>query len=349
MIRVLIVDDSAVVRKILSEQLQRARDIEVVGTAPDPYVARDKIVQLKPDVVTLDIEMPRMDGLTFLTKLMRYCPLPVIVVSSLTPAGSEAAMKALELGAVDVISKPGEAYTVGDVATQLIDRIRAAAHAQLQRRTQQAAEARPLRADALSRIHTTDKVLAIGASTGGTEAIRAILEVLPATTPGTVIVQHMPEKFTAAFAKRLDGLCAMEVREAVSGDMLRPGLALVAPGNHHMLLVRNGAQYLVQIKDGPPVHHQRPAVDVLFNSVARYAGVNAVGVLLTGMGADGARGLLAIRQSGGYTIAQDEATCVVYGMPKEAVALGAADVVLPLPNIPGGILDAFRARAPAHA
>ena len=349
MIRVLIVDDSAVVRKILSEQLQRARDIEVVGTAPDPYVARDKIVQLKPDVVTLDIEMPRMDGLTFLAKLMRYCPLPVIVVSSLTPAGSEAAMKALELGAVDVISKPGEAYTVGDVATQLIDRIRAAAYAQLQRRTPQAPEARALRSDALSRIRTTDKVLAIGASTGGTEAIRAILEALPATTPGTVIVQHMPEKFTAAFAKRLDGLCAMEVREAASGDMLRPGVALVAPGNHHMLLVRNGAQYLVQIKDGPPVHHQRPAVDVLFNSVARYAGVNAVGVLLTGMGADGARGLLAIKQSGGYTIAQDEATCVVYGMPKEAVALGAADVVLPLPNIPGGILDAFHARAPAPA
>lgn len=346
MIRVLIVDDSAVVRKILTDQLQRADDIEVVGTAPDPYVARDKIVQLKPDVVTLDIEMPRMDGLTFLSRLMKHYPLPVIVVSSLTPAGSEAAMRALELGAVDVISKPGAAYSVGDVAVQLIDRIRAAAVARIRRPGQGPAE-RTVAAGVLSRIQTTDKVLAIGASTGGTEAIRAVLEALPETTPATVIVQHMPEHFTAAFARRLNDLSAMEVREAGGGELLRPGLALIAPGNHHLLITRQGAQYVAQVKDGPRVHHQRPAVDVLFNSVAKYAGVNAVGVLLTGMGADGAAGLLAMRQAGARTIAQDQATCVVYGMPKAAVQLGAAETVLPLGRIPDGILAAFSGASPA--
>ncbi len=350
MIRVLIVDDSAVVRKILTEQLQRARDIEVVGAAPNPYVARDKIVELKPDVVTLDIEMPRMDGLTFLSKLMKYYPLPVIVVSSLTPAGSDAAMRALELGAVDVICKPGEAYSVGDLAVQLIDLIRAAACARI-RRPAAEADRSAVAGDSLSQVHTTDKILAIGASTGGTEAIREVLECLPRNTPGTVIVQHMPEKFTAAFAQRLDGLCEMEVREAQGGEILRPGLALLAPGNHHLLVGRNGAQYVAQVKDGPRVHHQRPAVDVLFNSVARHAGVNAVGVLLTGMGADGAKGLLAMRQAGARTIAQDEASCVVYGMPREAARLGAPDTVLPLNRIASGILEAFRspARAPALA
>jgi len=345
-IRVLVVDDSAVVRKILTDQLQRADDIEVVGTAPDPYVARDKIVQLKPDVVTLDIEMPRMDGLTFLSRLMKHYPLPVIVVSSLTPAGSEAAMRALELGAVDVISKPGAAYSVGDVAVQLIDRIRAAALARIRRPGEGAAE-RTVAAGVLSRIQTTDKVLAIGASTGGTEAIRAILEVLPATTPATVIVQHMPEHFTAAFAHRLNELSAMEVREAGGGELLRPGLALIAPGNHHLLIARQGAQYVAQVKDGPRVHHQRPAVDVLFNSVAKYAGVNAVGVLLTGMGADGAAGLLAMRQAGARTIAQDQASCVVYGMPKAAVQLGAVETILPLGRIPDGILAAFGGASPS--
>lgn len=345
MIRVLIVDDSAVVRKILADQLRRADDIEVVGTAPDPYVARDKIVQLKPDVVTLDIEMPRMDGLTFLARLMKHHPLPVIVVSSLTPAGSEAAMRALELGALDVISKPGEAYSVGDVAVQLVDRIRAAALARL-RRPAEATAQRSVTAGALSGIQATDKILAIGASTGGTEAIREVLEALPATTPATVIVQHMPEQFTAAFASRLNGLCAMEVREAAGGELLRPGLALIAPGNRHLLVIRRGSQYFAQIKDGPRVHHQRPAVDVLFNSVAKYAGVNAVGVLLTGMGADGASGLLTMRQAGARTIVQDQATCVVYGMPKAAVQLGAAETVLPLGRIPNGILEAFRTAHP---
>jgi len=341
-IRVLIVDDSAVVRKILTDQLQRADDIEVVGTAPDPYVARDKIVQLKPDVVTLDIEMPRMDGLTFLARLMKHYPLPVIVVSSLTPAGSEAAMRALELGALDVISKPGAAYSVGDVAVQLIDRIRAAALARVRRPAE--ATAPRSAAGTLSAIHATDKILAIGASTGGTEAIREVLEALPATTPATVIVQHMPEQFTAAFARRLNDLCAMEVREAAGGELLRPGLALIAPGNHHLLITRQGAQYFAQIKDGPRVHHQRPAVDVLFNSVAKYAGVNAVGVLLTGMGADGAEAMLELRMAGAHTIAQDEASCVVFGMPKEAIALGAVDEVLPIGQVARAIL-AFDARA----
>lgn len=342
MIRVLIVDDSAVVRKILTDQLQRAADIQVVGTAPDPYVARDKIVQLKPDVMTLDVEMPRMDGLTFLSKLMKHYPLPVIVLSSLTQAGSEAALRALDLGALDVMSKPGEAYSVGDVAVQLIDRIRAAAHANLRRPAAERRD-RPLARETLSEIHTTDKLLAIGASTGGTEAIREVLEALPASTPGAVIVQHMPEKFTAAFARRLNDICAMEVCEATGGELIRPGLALIAPGNYHLLVCRQGAQYVAQVKDGPRVHHQRPAVDVLFNSVARFAGVNAVGVLLTGMGSDGASGLLAMRQSGAATIAQDEATCVVYGMPKAAVQAGAAGSVLPLGRIPHGILEAFRA------
>jgi two-component system chemotaxis response regulator CheB len=246
------------------------------------------------------------------------------------------------------MARPGEAYSVGDVALQLIDRIRAAAHARLR---QPAAERQEpsLIPETLSQIQTTDRILAIGASTGGTEAIRQVLEVLPLTTPGTVIVQHMPEKFTAAFAQRLDGLCAMEVREAQGGEVLRPGLALVAPGNRHLLLSRNGAQYVAQVKDGPRVHHQRPAVDVLFNSVARYAGVNAVGVLLTGMGADGAKGLLAMRGAGARTIAQDEATCVVYGMPKEAARMNAVETVLPLGRIAVGILDALRAPAKAVA
>ena len=298
MIKVLIVDDSAVVRKVLSEQLKQARGIEVVGTAADPYIARDKIVLLKPDVVTLDIEMPRMDGLTFLSKLMKHYPLPVIVVSSVTATGSAAAIKALELGAVDVMCKPDAAYSVGDVAAQLADRIRSAAVAKIRR---PAAEARPVTADGslLAKINTTDKILAIGASTGGTEAIRVVLEALPRETPGTLIVQHMPEHFTTAFAQRLDSLSQMEVREAKGGEIMTPGLALVAPGNKHMLVRRDGARYVAVVKDGPAVHHQRPSVDVLFNSVARNVGVNAVGALLTGMGADGADGLLAMHAGAG--------------------------------------------------
>ncbi len=343
MIKVLIVDDSAVVRQIVSTELSKARDIEVVGTACDPYVAREKILSLHPQVITLDLEMPRMDGLTFLGKLMRYLPLPVIVISSLTPAGSEAAMRALELGAVEVLCKPGSAYTVGDLSRTLMDKIRAAAVAHVRRQDPaaavQAADATAAM-PAAPLLHTTHKVLAIGASTGGTEAIRQVLTSLPACTPGTLIVQHMPEHFTAQFARRLNGLCAMEVREAVDNDMVTPGVALIAPGNHHMVLCRSGARYMVQIKDGPPVYHQRPSVDVLFHSVARQAGHNAVGVILTGMGADGAKGLLAMRQSGSHTIAQDEASCVVYGMPKEAARIGGAAEVAPLGRVAQRILAA---------
>lgn len=334
MIKVLVVDDSAVVRKVLTDGLSRATDIEVVGTATDPYVARDKIVKLGPDVVTLDIEMPRMDGLTFLTRLMKYHPMPVIVVSSLTPRGSDLAIKALELGAFEVVSKPTSPFSVGEVSERLIELIRAGARVCC--RTPKAL----VLADGSQRakrprvpITTTDKVLAIGASTGGTEAIRQILMDLPAASPGVVIVQHMPERFTSAFAERLNQICPIEVREARNNDYVVPGVALIAPGNRHMVVRKSGARYLVSVREGPPVHHQRPSVDVLFFSVARYVGRNAVGVLLTGMGADGARGLLAMKEAGSATMAQDERTCVVFGMPKEAIALGAADHVVPLPRI----------------
>lgn len=338
MIRVLIVDDSALVRRVLTEELSRYEDIEVVGSAIDPYVAREKILRLRPDVITLDVEMPRMDGLSFLEKLMRHYPIPVVVVSSLTPKNSEAAMRALALGAVEVISKPGSMYSTPDVGRELVHAIRAAAAA----RVRNGIEAEESEPDASSpaplQLTTTHKVLAIGASTGGPRAIETVLRSLPADAPGTVIVQHMPELFTASFAERLNQVCAMEVREARDGDSVVPGVALIAPGNRHMVLQRDGARYVVRIKDGPPVHHQRPSVDVLFVSVARAAGRNAIGMLLTGMGSDGARGLLAMRESGATTLAQDESSAVVFGMPKEAIRLGAADHVLPLSQMAPTVL-----------
>lgn len=332
-IRVLIVDDSAVVRKVLSEELNRERGIEVIGTAPDPYVARDKIVQLKPDVVTLDIEMPRMDGLTFLKKLMKHYPLPVIVVSSLTTKGGTMAMEALSSGAMEVISKPTAAYSVGDMGIQLADKIRAVAHVDIKRQvgTTKPATVPGGRITALRQ--TTNKVLAIGASTGGTEAIKTVLTALPPNAPGMVIVQHMPAKFTTSFAERLDSLCQIQVREAVDGDTVANGLALLAPGNFHMLLKRSGSRYYVEVKKGPMVHHQRPAVDVLFRSVAKTAGANAVGIIMTGMGGDGATGLLEMKNAGACTIAQDENTCVVFGMPKEAIKKGGVDKTVPLGDI----------------
>jgi len=355
-IRVLVVDDSAVVRKVLSESLSRYPDIEVVGTAMDPYVARERIVELEPDVLTLDVEMPRMDGLSFLEKLMRHRPMPVVVVSTITPAQSEAAVRALALGAVEVVSKPGSAYSVPEVGVRLVHAIRAAAQSRPARaatppRGMPRVPESPTAAAAsiLSRVQTTHRLLAIGASTGGTRAIERVLAELPATTPGTVIVQHMPAGFTTSFARRLDQLCAMEVREARDGDAIVPGVALVAPGNYHMIVQRSGASLQVRIKDGPQVHHQRPAVDVLFNSIARTMGRNAVGVLLTGMGADGARGMLAMREAGAHTIAQDEQSCVVFGMPREAVALGAACEVLPLDRIADGVVDALRESVAALA
>jgi len=337
-IKVLVVDDSAVVRKILSGVLARAADIEIVGTAPDPYVARDKIVALQPDVVTLDLEMPRMDGITFLKKLMHYHPLPVIVVSSLTPQGSDLAFEAMECGAVDVVCKAGSIYAVGDLGEVLVEKIRAAARSRPRVRSGMACE--PVSSQAIEGgiRFTTERVIAIGASTGGTEAIRAILERVPSDSPGIVIVQHMPPQFTTAFAQRLDGLCRIRVKEAEDCDWVHPGLALIAPGDFHMVLDRSGARYLVRVKKGPRVHYQRPSVDVLFQSVAGKAGPNAVGVILTGMGADGARGLKAMKDAGAATIAQDEASCVVFGMPKEAIRLGGVDQVLPLERIAEEIL-----------
>jgi two-component system, chemotaxis family, protein-glutamate methylesterase/glutaminase len=338
MIRVLVVDDSAVVRKVFSEELNRDPEVEVIGTAPDPYVARDKIVQLKPDVITLDVEMPRMDGLSFLRKLMKHYPMPVIVVSSLTPKGGEMAMEALEIGAAEVMCKPGEAYTVGEMSRDLIEKIKAVARMRFDQRPQRSVKDIPPPRPALLR--TTLKIVAIGASTGGTEALKEVLMRYPVNAPATVVVQHMPEQFTRAFAERLNGLCAVEVKEGQTGDTLRPGLVLIAPGNKHMVLQRSGAVYSVLIKDGPRVHHQRPAVDVLFRSVARIAGNNAVGVILTGMGADGAAGLLEMKQSGARTIGQDEASCVVYGMPKEAYNMGAVDRQVTLGKVTDEIIAA---------
>lgn len=349
MIKVLVVDDSALVRKVLTTELSRHDDIEVVGSAVDPYSARDKIVRLNPDVVTLDLEMPRMDGLSFLAKLMQYKPIPVVVVSSLTPERNETALKALELGAVEVLSKPSPHSTTEETHRALVRAIRAAAAVKFSGPVVSAfgpAEAAPLPPPALNFL-TTHKVLAIGASTGGTVALEKVLTRLPATTPGTVIVQHMPEGFTASFAERLNGLCEMEVREARDMDYVVAGCALIAPGNKHMILQRSGGNYIVRIKDGPPVHHQRPAVDILFETVAQHAGRNAVGVILTGMGADGAKGLLDIRNSGGYTISQDEKTSLVFGMPKEAIKLGAVMEIVPLPAVPQAILKAFTAQPAA--
>jgi two-component system chemotaxis response regulator CheB len=314
--------------------LSRERGIEVVGTAPDPYVARDKIVRLKPDVVTLDIEMPRMDGITFLKKLMTHYPLPVIIVSSLTSKGSDLALEALSIGALEVISKPSGSYSVGDMSLQLADKIRAVAGIKVTGRgaTGKNAEGKPAQATkALS--STTNKIIAIGASTGGTEALKTVLTQMPPNAPGIVVVQHMPAKFTTSFAERMDSLCAMQVKEAEDGDTVINGRVLIAPGNYHMLLRRSGARYYVHVKQGPLVHHQRPSVDVLFKSAAEYAGANALGIILTGMGADGAAGLLRMRQTGAGTIAQDEETCVVFGMPKEAIKIDAAEKVSPLPDI----------------
>jgi two-component system, chemotaxis family, protein-glutamate methylesterase/glutaminase len=341
--RVLVVDDSAVVREILAQQLSRDPEIQVVGAAPDPFVARDLIVQKEPDVITLDLEMPRMDGITFLRKLMHFHPMPVIVVSSLTRAGGGLAMEALAAGAVDVMCKPGASYTVGDMADELKEKVKAAAVVDVKRRRAATPVAATAPVPSLSR--TTNQVLAIGASTGGTVALEAILKALPVNVPGIVITQHMPETFTKFFADRLDDLCALRVKEGEEGDSVVPGVALIAPGNRHMLLKRSGARYVVSIKDGPLVNHHRPSVDVMFQSVARAAGKNAVGVILTGMGGDGAKGLLEMRQSGASTIAQDEASCVVFGMPKVAIELGAAERVLPIDRIPDGIVQALEREA----
>ncbi|MCD6459792.1 chemotaxis response regulator protein-glutamate methylesterase [bacterium] len=335
-IKVLIVDDSAVVRKILSEQLAKHKKIDVIGTVPDPFIARDKIVALKPDVITLDVEMPRMDGITFLEKIMAYHPMPVIILSTLTPAGCESALKALELGAVEVIHKPeiNISFNLSDMIAQLVDKICAADLAKYRIINRQKVIIKPSKPFSSSMIKTTDKVVAIGASTGGTEAIRYILPSLPANFPGIVIAQHMPAAFTKTFAKALNKICSIEVKEAENNTTIRPGLALIAPGNYHMAVKRSGARYYVVLNQGPMVHHQRPAVDVLFASVAKYVGGNSVGLILTGMGKDGAEGLHHIKNTGAKTIGQDEKSCVVYGMPKSAYEIGAVEKVVSLKNIP---------------
>ncbi|MFP4392198.1 MAG: chemotaxis response regulator protein-glutamate methylesterase [Desulfohalobiaceae bacterium] len=330
-IKVLVVDDSATVRKVFIRELSKTEDIEVVDTAPDPYVARDKIVQLQPDVITLDIEMPRMDGITFLKKLMHYWPLPVIIVSSLTRNSSKLALEALSCGALEVISKPSEAYSVGEMGLQLAEKIRAVAEVRLQLKTKVQEKKTPNKVKALSA--TTKQILAMGASTGGTEAIKEILLGMPNNAPGMLVVQHMPARFTTSFAERLNNLCRVQVAEAKDGDSVINGKVLIAPGNFHLTLRRSGARYYVQVKSGPLIHHQRPAVDVLFHSVAEYAGANSLGILLTGMGVDGAAGLRHMREAGAGTIAQDEASSTVFGMPREAIRIGAVQKVVPLQQI----------------
>jgi two-component system chemotaxis response regulator CheB len=349
-IRVLIVDDSAVVRQSLSDVLSSDPQIEVIGTASDPFVAAERISQQVPDVITLDIEMPRMDGLTFLEQIMTQHPIPVVICSSLAEEGAQSTLRALELGAVDIIAKPrfGTKQFLEDSRITLCEAVKAAAKVHLRKLLPSRTVQPKLTADAIlsaatgAMLETTEKVVVIGASTGGTEALKTLLETLPPDAPGIAIVQHMPEIFTRAFAKRLDSLCCITVKEAEANDTILRGRALIAPGNHHMLLKRSGARYFVDIKEGPLVCRHRPSVDVLFRSAARYAGKNAVGVLLTGMGDDGARGMLEMKQAGAVTIAQDEATSLVFGMPKEAIKLGAVDKVLPLEAVAGAILGLAR-------
>lgn len=341
-IKVLIIDDSAMIRKVFEQELSKDPDIEVVGTAPDPFVGRDKIVYLKPDVITLDIEMPRMDGLTFLGKLMKHYPLPVVVVSSLAKKGGDVALKAMELGAVEVLSKPGSAYSVGDMSEQLIEKVKAASKVRVFKTLDETKILTKEQNSALVAsiaVKTTNKIIAIGASTGGTDAIKEVLTKLPSNSPPVVIVQHMPQNFTKAFAQRMNEICQVEVKEAVDGEYLATGKVLIAPGNQHMEIRRSGINYYVTLFDGPMMFHQRPAVEILFNSVAKYAGQNAVGAILTGMGKDGAQGLLNMRKAGANTIAQDERSCIVFGMPKEAIDLGAAQVIKPLQSIAQTLLD----------
>ena len=344
-IRVLCVDDSALIRTVMAEIINSQPDMTVVGTAADPIVARDLIKSVNPDVLTLDVEMPRMDGLEFLERLMRLRPMPVVMVSSLTEHGSDSALRALELGAIDFVTKPKLGVRDGLLNyTELIaGKIRAAASARLQParasvRPALGAQEAPLRSPLLS----TEKLIIIGASTGGTEAIREVLVPLPPDSPAIVIAQHMPAGFTQSFAKRLDGLCRITVKEAEHGERLLPGYAYIAPGAFHLSVGRSGANYVAQIDQEPPVNRHRPSIDVLFDSVAKHAGRNAIGMLLTGMGRDGAEGLLRMRKAGAYTFAQDEASCVVFGMPREAIAIGAADEVAPLSEMCHRVLTHLR-------
>lgn len=350
-IQVMIVDDSAVVRQVVSGLLADEPSIEVIGVATDPIAAMEKMKSRWPDVIVLDVEMPRMDGVTFLRKIMSEHPTPVVICSTLTEKGARTTMDALAAGAVAIVTKPkvGLKQFLNESAAELVGAIKSASQANMRRVSvrapQASAPAAKLTADAIlapgsdrAMVQTTEHIVAIGTSTGGTQALEEVLTALPKVAPGMVIVQHMPEKFTAAFAARLDGLCKVEVREAKSGDRVMQGRALIAPGGKHMMLRRSGAQYFVDVIDGPLVNRHRPSVDVLFRSVAKYAGGNALGIIMTGMGDDGAAGLLEMRNAGAQTLAQDEASCVVYGMPKEAVKRGAAGRVIPLNTIAGEIM-----------
>ena len=360
-IKVLIVDDSALVRQIVSQALATDPDIEVIGAASDPIFAIQKMKSEWPDVLVIDIEMPRMDGITFLKKIMAERPTPVVICSSLAEEGAQATFEALEAGAISIITKPkiGLKSFLEDSSNDIVQAVRSAARANMRavRSSSSAAGAVPfpipakLTADAMlspasnrALARTTDQVVAIGTSTGGTQALEAVLTKLPSTCLGIVIVQHMPEKFTAMFAERLNSICQIEVREARNGDRVIPGLALIAPGGRHMMLKRSGAQYVVEVADGPVVNRHKPSVDVLFRSVAKYAGANALGIIMTGMGDDGARGMKEMHDAGARTVAQDEASCVVFGMPKEAIKLGAVDQIMPLDQIPGAIVSFGRNR-----
>ncbi|MBG6222551.1 MULTISPECIES: chemotaxis response regulator protein-glutamate methylesterase [unclassified Janthinobacterium] len=341
-IKVLIVDDSALIRSVMTEIVNSQPDMEVVGAAPDPLVAREMIKQTNPDVLTLDVEMPKMDGLDFLEKLMRLRPMPVLMVSSLTERGSEITMRALELGAVDFVTKPKMSIQSGmrEYTDMIADKIRAASKARIRPRTLPAAGdkvATPLPA-LRSPLTSSEKLIIVGASTGGTEAIREFLMQMPSDCPGILITQHMPEGFTRSFARRLDSLCKISVQEAAGGERVLPGHAYIAPGHSHLTLTRSGANYMTKIDQGEPVNRHRPSVDVLFRSAAQSAGKNAVGVILTGMGKDGAQGMLEMKAAGAYNFAQDEASCVVFGMPREAIAVGATHEVGALTALPGMVL-----------
>jgi len=349
--KVLVIDDSAMIRKLLGEIVNAQPDMTCVGAAPDPIVAREMIRNLNPDVLTLDVEMPKMDGLSFLEKLMRLRPMPVVMVSTLTQRGSEMTLRALELGAVDFVAKPKLDIARGleTYAEEITGKIRIAARARPRRSAPPPEIAPSLKADAvlphaIARVASTEKLIAIGASTGGTEALKEVLSGLPPDSPGVLVAQHMPEGFTRSFAARLDSICRIRVKEAEDGERVLPGHAYIAPGHSHLLLKRSGANYVCELSQGPPVNRHRPSVDVLFRSVANAAGKNAVGVILTGMGKDGAQGLLELRQTGAHTIAQDEATCVVFGMPREAIQVGAAVEVAPLGEIARHVLQSLGSR-----
>lgn len=344
-IKVLIIDDSAVVRSILADVLEKDPSIRVVGSAPDPFIARDKIVELKPDVLTLDVEMPRMDGITFLKKLMASHPMPVVMVSSLTQKGAATTMAAMEAGALEIVAKPKIDVSRGlaDLKVELIDKVKAAAKAKMsvyKKNMQASAKVAPRQVHS-AMIKTTDKIVAIGASTGGTEALKEILLRMPVNSPGIIVVQHMPAGFTKAFSDRLNQICPMQISEAKDNESVIPGRVLVAPGHSHMMLKRSGARYYVSVKDGPLVLRHRPSVEVLFTSVAKFGGANSIGVILTGMGGDGASGMLAMKEAGAYNIAQDEDSCVVFGMPKEAIQKGGVNKVVPLGRIPEAIMGAL--------